>query len=469
MQKSAITTPTADAGGGALHGAQLEELRGMPVGRLLWKYSLPAVVGMLVMQLYNVVDRIFIGQVVGPDAIAGLAITFPVMNIATALGTLVGAGASARVSLLLGADNPVMARRVLGGSLTLTLGIGVVYIGMFAIFIDEVLILFGANEVTLPYARDFMMFILPGLLLTNLTFSFNNIMRASGFPIRAMITMFIGAGLNIILAPLFVYVLQAGIKGAAIATDISMLVSTVFVMHHFVDRRNGPVTFARGIYNVDMQLVWAIMGIGAAPFVVNVGTCVINIFLNHALMNHGGVAAIAASGIFVTFTSLLCCIVLGICQGMQPIVGFNYGCRQPQRVERTYWLAVAAGTAVTVVGWVIGRFWPHLVARAFVADVELVEFTAKALSTAMVCFWMVGYQIVSTTYFQAIGKVGMSIFLSLTRQVLFFIPLLLILPRHFGLDGVWFTFWSSDICATVVTTALILYAIHRLRHLPPQL
>lgn len=444
--------------------AQLDELRYMPVGRLLWKYSLPAVVGMLVMQLYNVVDRIFIGQVVGPDAIAGLAITFPVMNIATALGTLVGAGGAARVSLLLGAGNDTLARRVLGNSLTLTLGIGVIYIGLFAVFIDPLLELFGANEVTLPYARDFMMFILPGLLLTNLAFSFNNIMRASGFPVRAMITMFIGAGLNIVLAPLFIYVLDAGIKGAAIATDIAMAISAIFVMHHFMDRGNGAVTFTRGIYKLDMPLVWGIIGIGAAPFVVNVGSCMINIFINHALMDYGGVAAIAASGIFVTFTSLLCCVILGICQGLQPIVGFNYGCNQPLRVARVFWLAVGVATVISMIGWVIGMVCPHAVARCFVADSDLIDFTARALSSAMLCFWMVGFQIVATVYFQAIGKIWMSIFLSLTRQVLFFLPLLFLLPRWLGLDGVWYTFWCSDICAFTVCGVSIVYALYKLRH-----
>ena len=239
------------------------------------------------MMLYNVVDRIFIGQVVGPEAIAGLAITFPVMNITTALGTLVGAGASARVSLLLGAGKAETARKVLGNSLTLTLTIGIIYIGLFAAFMDTVLRWFGANEITLPYARDFMTFILPGLLLTNLTFSFNNIMRASGFPVRAMVTMFIGAGLNVVLAPTFIYLLDAGIKGAAIATDIAMAISAIFVMRHFTDRRNGDVTFAPGIYRLDRKLVWAIMGIGAAPFVVNTGSCIINIFIKTIICFRG--------------------------------------------------------------------------------------------------------------------------------------------------------------------------------------
>ncbi len=440
----------------------------MSVGRLLWKYSLPAVAGMLVMQAYNVVDRIFIGQVVGKEAIAGLAITFPVMNIATALGTLVGAGAAARVSLFLGSGDEDRARKVLGNALTLTIVIGLAYISLFAWGMDTVLELFGANEQTLPYARDFMMFILPGLFLTNLTFSFNNIMRASGYPIRAMVTMFIGAGLNIILAPVFIYFLDLGIKGAAIATDIAMLVSMIFVMRHFVRESNGPITFRRGIYGLDYGIVWGMLGIGAAPFIINVASCLINIQLNHALLRYGGVDAIAASGIFVTYTAMLCCVVLGICQGMQPIVGYNYGAGDSGRVRRTFWLAVGAGSVITFAGWVGGLTIPEYIARAFVSDWDLARFTGHALRSSMLFFWVVGFQIVSTTYFQSTGKIGLSIFLSLIRQVIFFIPLLLWLPGRMGIDGVWSAFYISDIFSTIVTVILIWFAMRELRRLSPK-
>lgn len=447
----------------ATRAENLRELADMPVGRLLWKYSLPAVVGMLVMQLYNIVDRIFIGQVLGAEAIAGLAITFPVMNIATALGVLVGAGASARVSLHLGQRDYDGAAKVLGTSLLLTLGIGVIYIGAFALGMDTVLRWFGANEATLPYARDFMMYILPGLMLTNLTFSFNNIMRAAGYPVKAMVTMFIGAGLNVILAPTFIYVFRWGIKGAAIATDIAMAVCMVFVMAHFFKRENGPVTFRKGIFSLSPRTIWAIVGIGAAPCIVNVASCMINIVINRSLMHYGGVEAIAASGIFTTYAAMLCCIILGICQGMQPIVGFNYGHGAPDRVFKVYRMAVIAGTVVSTAGWIGSQFCPALIARAFVSDPGLVRFTAHAISAGMMFFIFVAFQIVSTTYFQSIGKIGLSIFLSLTRQVIFFIPLLLWLPGLMGVEGVWKTFFYSDILATLVTVLLMAYAIPKLR------
>ena len=440
----------------AAGGGKLRELAEMPVGRLLWKYSLPAVVGMLVVQLYNVIDRIVIGQVVGAKAIAGLAITFPVMNIATALGVLVGAGASARISLFLGAGDTDRARKVLGNSLTLTLIIGTIYIGLFAVFLSPILRLFGADEATLPYARDFMAYILPGLMMTNLTFSFNNMMRASGYPMKAMATMFVGCGLNILLAPLFVWALGLGIKGAAIATDISMTVSMLFVMRHFCVRRHGPVVFTRGIYRLDPRLIWGIIGIGAAPSIVNVASCVINIFLNNALKDYGGYEALAAAGIFVTYTSMLCC------KGMQPVIGFNYGNGQPDRVRHTFWLAALAGTVVTVAGWTGGMAVPGLISRAFVADVGAIAVAEKALSTSMICFWMVGMQIIATEYFQSIGKIGLSIFLSLIRQVIFFLPLMLMLPHRFGLDGIWYTFPTSDTLATLVTVALMWRALRRL-------
>lgn len=292
--------------------ANLQELLTMAEGRLLWRYSLPAVVGMLVMQLYNIVDRAFIGHVVGAKAIAGLAITFPVMNISTALGVLIGAGASARLSIMLGNGDTGGALKVLGNALTLTLIIGVVYLGLFAWFLDDLLYLFGATEATLPYARDFMTYILPGLFMMNLMFSFNNLMRASGYPVRAMVTMFIGAGLNIMLAPLFIYVFGLGIKGAAIATDISMTVSMLFVMAHFV-RNSGEIKFRRGIYSLDRRIVWGIVTIGAAPSIVNVASCLINILINKTLLAYGGDDAIASAGVFVTFSSVLVAVIIGLC------------------------------------------------------------------------------------------------------------------------------------------------------------
>lgn len=441
---------------------RLQELATEPVERLLLRYSVPAVVGIVVMQLYNIVDRIFIGQVVGTDAIAGLAITFPVANISTALGVLIGAGASARVSIMLGNKDEESALRVTGNALVLTLAIGAVYIGLLYAFLDDLLYLFGATEANLPYARDMMLYVLPGMFLTNIAFSFNNIMRASGFPTRAMVTMFIGAGVNVVLDPIFIYVLDWGIKGAALATDIAMAVSAVFVMWHFI-RGKGVVRFKRGIYRLDRHIIMGIVGIGAAPSIVNLAGCLINILINNTLNRYGGSDAIASAGVFVTVTSFVVAFIIGLCQGMQPIVGYNYGAGHYGRLKRAFMLAMGVATAVSVVGWGLGMLVPAEITRAFLTDEAMVASTAGYLMISMSMFWMVGVQIVSTTFFQSIGKVSKSIFLSMTRQVLFLIPALLILPGIYGLEGIWMCFPASDIAAFAVTIVMVVWQLRRLR------
>lgn len=434
------------------------------VGRLLWQYSLPAIVGIVVMQLYNIVDRIFIGQGVGSDAIAGLAITFPVMNLSAAVGTLIGAGAAARISIVLGQNDKRKAELILGNSLVLTLLFGVIYVSIFAIFIDDILRLFGASEVTLPYAHDFMAYILPGMLVMNLCFSFNNIMRASGYPTRAMVTMFIGAGLNVMLAPLFIFVFDWGIKGAAIATDIAMTISMIFVMMHFFSKKS-ELHFKPGIYKLKWSIFTAITAIGAAPFVVNMAGSALNGIVNNVLHQYGGDDAVGALGILMTYAQLLVMVVIGITQGMQPIIGFNYGARKFHRLKRAFWLSVAAGSAVTFLGAVGAQFCPEYIARAFTTDSDLIEKTAQALRISTVVFWAVGFQIVSTNLFQSLGLAGKSIFLSLTRQILFLLPLIYIFSSVLGLQGVWMAYATSDIVATLVTTVMVIFQMRKINKL----
>lgn len=432
------------------------------IGRLLWNYSLPAVVGMLIMSLYNVVDRIFIGQGVGTEAIAGLAITFPVMNIATALGVLIGAGASARVSINLGAGDKLGAELTLGNSLTLIVINATIYISIFSLFLDDILIAFGASGATLPYARDFMTYIMPGLFIMNVGYTFNNIMRASGYPMKAMITMFIGAGCNAALAPVFIFVMHWGIKGAAIATDISMTIFTIYVMHHFLSSKSN-LRFRRGIFRLRRNIVANIIGIGAAPSLVNIAGCAISIIINKNLAYHGGDNAVAAAGIFVTYTSLLTMVVVGLCQGMQPIIGYNYGAGHLDRLKKTYLLATLWATAVVSAGAIAGLVFPDMIARAFTTDATLINVTANAFSIAMCAFFVVGFQIVSTTLFQSIGKIWKSIVLSLARQVVFLIPFLLLFSHHYKLDGIWAAFPVSDIFATIVTAVMIIIQFRSIR------
>lgn len=440
----------------------LDSLLTKPVGRLLWDYSIPAVVGMVVMAIYSIVDRMFVGHVVGPEAIAGLTITFPVMNVSTAIGVLVGVGASARSSIMLGNGDIQSAERVLGNTVTLTLVNAVIFLSLLAIFIDDVLIAFGASEATLPYAREFMQYIIPGMLMMNITFSLNNVMRASGYPTKAMVTMLISAGLNIILAPVFIYFLDLGIKGAAMATDISIFISMIFVLKHFFEKKS-TLHFKSGIYALKWHIITGVVAIGAAPSIVNVASCLINVIINTTLYSYGGDNAVAAAGIFTTYASMLVAVIIGICQGMQPIIGYNYGANHYHRMLKAFWLAVGAATLVSALGWIVGLSMPEYIAKTFTDDAELIGVTSNALSISMICFAAVGFQIVATTFFQSIGKAGKSIFLGLTRQVLFLIPLLFIMRDLYGLNGIWAAFPSSDFFATIVTTILIFSQIHKLK------
>ena len=452
------------------HSDRLQELDSAPLGKLLWKYSLPAVVGIVVMSIYNIIDRIFIGQGVGADAIAGLAITFPVMNVSAAFGVLIGVGASARTSILLGMQAKDKAFQVLGNSLVMTLVFGTFYIAMFAVFLDPVLRAFGASDRSLPYARDFMLYILPGLLFSNLTYSFNNVMRASGYPTKAMVTMFIGAGLNVILAPIFIFGLHMGIKGAAIATDISMGVSMVFVMAHFFNSKS-ELHFKKGIYGLKKDILFPILAIGAAPCIVNTAGCFINAVINNTVYAYGGDVSVAAIGIFTSIVSLVVMFVLGVCMGMQPIVGYNYGAQRYDRLMRTFWMASGVCTVVCVIGCLACQLCPEFISRMFTSDAQLVEVSSHTMRLGTAVFWVAGFQIVVTNFFQSVGAAGKSIFLSLTRQVLFIIPFLLILPTFWQLDGVWLAYPFSDALSTITAATLMAWQIkkiNRLRHTTPQ-
>jgi len=440
---------------------ELNNLATRPVGRLLWEYSLPAVVGMLVMALYNVVDRIFIGQVVGPEAIAGLALTFPIMNITTAIGVLVGVGSSTRISIAMGRGDREEAGRLLGNAATLTFINAAAYIIVFAIFMEPILRLFGAGDTTMPYASGYMYWVLPGLLLTNVAFGLNNVLRSTGYPRRAMMTMVIGALTNVVLDAILVLWLDMGMVGAAIATDLAMAVSAWFVLAHFF-KKDVNLKFTRGTFGLRMPVIISIVTIGAAPCIVNVASCLVNALINRSLVAHGGDMAIGAAGIFVTVTSLLVTVVLGICMGLQPIIGYNYGAGRLDRLKRAYWLAVGVSTIICTIGWAVGLSIPAIVARAFTSDSFLIESTVVCLRHAMWAFFVVGFQIISTSFFQSIGAPTRAMILSLSRQVIFLIPLMLWLSDAYGVDGVWMSFPISDLLATVATFILIIPAFRQI-------
>lgn len=447
--------------------SRVKELATGTIWKLLLKYSLPAVVGTVVMALYNIIDSVVIGHAIDdPNVVAGIAITFPVMNLATALGMLIGAGAATRVSIVMGQRDHRAAEKILGNSVVLTVLIGICYVSIFAIFLDKILVLFGASPNTLPYAKEFLMWVMPGMVLMNLTFSYNNVMRATGYPGKAMYTNLIGAFLNMILAPAFLFGLHMGIRGAAIATDISMTVTACFVMSHFF-RKDSVLHFVKGTFKPTWKVIKPILYIGMAPFLINVAGSAINAIINNSLLKYGGDDAIAAVVVFNRYVTIFVFVVIGICQGMQPILGYNYGARQYNRLFGTLRLAAICAVCVTSLGCVIGATNPVSIAKMFMQDPAQILCAENCLKITTLTFWMVGFQIVCTNFFQSLGMAGKAVFLSLTRQVIFMVPLLLILPPIYGLNGVWAAFPIADFVATVVATCMLIYQIKVIKRSSP--
>lgn len=442
---------------------RLKELSTAPIWRVLLKYSLPAVVGTVISAVYNIVDSIVIGHAINdPNVVAGIAVTFPVMNLGTALGMLIGAGAATRVSIVLGQNDRQRAELILGNSVQLTVIIGIIYISLLAIFITPILYMFGASENTLPYAREFMLWVLPGMVLMNLTFSYNNVMRASGYPGKAMYTNMIGAGLNIILAPTFLFGFGWGIRGAAIATDISMLVTSFFVMGHFFNK-NNTLHFVKGTFKFDWPVIKSVLYIGMAPFLINVAGSCVNAIVNNSLLKYGGDNAIAAVVVFNRYVTIFVFVVLGICQGMQPILGYNYGSGKIDRLFKTLRLAAVTAVVITSIGSIFGAWQPKFIAGMFMQDAVQIQCAVNCLKITTLTFWMVGFQIVATNFFQSLGMAGKAVFLSLTRQIIFMIPMLFILPPYFGLDGVWSAFPICDCVSAIIAGAMLYWQIKHIK------
>ena len=435
---------------------QNEALEKGNIKRLFLQYALPAIIATTATSFYNIIDRIFIGQGVGPLAISGLALTFPIMNLGTALGTLVGAGSSAIISIRMGEKRQEEAIQTLGNAFVLNIIIGLAFSVLALIFHNPLLYLFGASDATLPYARDFMSIILLGNVITHLFFGLNNIIRASGYPTKAMISLLLTIGVNIILAPLFIFAFHWGIKGAATATVISQSIGLIWVLSHFISS-TPYVHFTRHCFRLSWRIIGSVFSIGVAPFLIHCCACLIAILMNWQLGQYGGDLAIGAFGIINSIISLLIMIMFGFTQGMQPIVGYNWGAKQHNRALEAFKLTIYYATAVAVIGFLAAECFPRFIARWFTTDKELIAITAKGLRIYVLCLAVVGFQVVTTNFFQSIGKAGISIFLSITRQLLFLTPFLLFLPPLLGLDGVWLSTPAADLISAIVTAGVLWY------------
>ncbi len=438
------------------------ELGTESISKLLRQYAIPAIIAMTASSLYNMVDSIFIGHGVGPLAIAGLALTFPLMNLGAAFGSLVGVGSSTSISVLLGQKNYDMARNVLGNVLTLNTIIGVLYMILVYLFLDDILFFFGASEQTLPYAREYMEIILLGNVVTHMYLGLNAVQRASGFPKQAMRATIFTVITNTLLDPIFIYWFDWGIRGAAIATVIAQLLALAWILKMFSNKAN-VVHFAKGTYKLVPRIVKDILSIGAAPFSMNMAACVVVILINQGLQKYGGDLAIGAYGIVNRIAFIFIMIVMGLNQGMQPIAGYNYGAKRFDRVYKVLITTIICATCVTTSGFLIAQLFPNAFILLFTSDQELVEICRRGIKIVFIFFPIVGFQMVTGNFFQSVGMAGKAIFLSLSRQVLFLIPLLLILPSFYGADGVWWSMPISDSLSSIVAMFLLLNQIKKLK------
>lgn len=419
------------------------------------QYSLPAIIAMTASSLYNIVDSIFIGQGVGPMAISGLALTFPFMNLAVAFGAGVGVGASSCISVKLGQKDYKTAQQVLGNTVTLNLIIGIAFSIVSLLFLDPILYFFGASEQTLPYARDYMVIILLGNVFSHMYFGMNGVLRAAGKPRQAMYATIFTVVLNTILDPIFIYPMNLGIQGAAYATILSQVLALVWQMRIF-SNKNELLHLRRGIYRLKKSIVENILAIGLSPFSMNVCACIVVIFINKGLLQYSGDLAVGAYGIANKVCFIFVMVNMGLNQGMQPIAGYNYGAMKFDRLMQVLKLAVIAGTCITTCGFLVAEFIPGPCARLFTTDPELIRLSVNGMRIMMAAFVLVGSQMVITNFFQSIGKAKISMFLSLSRQMIFLLPMLLLLPLFLGVDGIWWAMPISDTIAEIVAVVMMM-------------
>lgn len=440
------------------------ELGTEKISRLLRQYALPAIIAQTASSLYNMVDSIFIGHGVGPQAISGLAVTFPLMNLSTAFGTLVGAGAATMLSVLLGQKNYSAANKVLGNVVSLNIIIGLIFMVLALIFIDPILIFFGASEATLPFAKEYMTIILYGNIITHLYFGLNAAMRSSGFPKKAMALTIFTVIFNTILDPIFIFVFDMGIAGAAWATVIAQAVAMCIVLHHF-NNKSRAFHFEKGIVRLDWRVAKDSLAIGLGPFLMHSAACLVTLFINQQLRKYSGDMGIGAYGITNRFVFMFMMICMGLNQGMQPIAGYNYGARQYSRVKDVFWKTAMLAMIVTTTCFIICCFFPKAAASIFTHDEQLLELSSESLRMMTLVFPLVGFQMIGTNFFQSLGMVKKSILLSLSRQILFLLPLLYAMPMWLGTKGVWISFPIADLIAVSLTVILLMQLFRKFSRL----
>ena len=424
------------------------------VGKLLKKYATPAIIAMTASSLYNMVDSIFIGQGVGPLAISGLAITFPFMNLGAAIGAMVGVGASTVTAMELGKKNYAKSCRALANTVMLNVIFGILFTIICLLFLKPILYFFGASEQTLPYAYEYMQVILVGNIITHLYHGLNSVLRASGHPNEAMIATIITVVANVFLDWLFIFPLGMGIRGAAIATVIAQTIPLIYLFKLFLNK-NELVHFDRKDFVFDIKIIKDILAIGLSPFLLNSALCVIIILINNGLKRYGGDLSVGAYGIVNRVAFFFTMVVMGITQGMQPIVSYNYGARQFSRVSEALKKAIVLAIITLCLGCLIGETIPRLVCSLFTTDEDLLNYSVDGMRIVMATFPIIAFPIVIGNFFQSIGKAKKSIVLSLSRQVLVLIPLLIILPHFLGIKGVWWSIPISDVIATILSIIMI--------------
>ena len=437
------------------------ELGTKDIGKLLRQYAWPAIIAQVAMSLYNMVDSIYIGHI-SKDAISGLAATFPLMNLSTAFGTLVGAGAATMISILLGQKHYHMGNKVLGNVVSLNIIIGLLFMGVTLAFLDPILYFFGASSTTLPFAKEYITIILYGNIVTHLYFGLNAAMRSSGSPKKAMILTIFTVILNAILDPIFIFMMDMGIAGAAWATVISQVTSMLVVLHHF-NNHNRAIHFEKGIFRLNWNVANKSLIIGTGPFLMNLAACIVTIFINQQLRKYGGDEAmgndyIGAYGICNRIIFMFIMICMGLNQGMQPIAGYNYGAKLYSRVKAVFWKTAKLGMLVTTICFLIGMFIPRLACGIFISTsdgIQMLDIAERGLRLFTIMFPIVGLQMIGTNFFQSLGLVKKSIILSLSRQLLMLLPSLYLLPMWIGTDGVWLSFPVSDLLSTILTIILL--------------